>query len=256
MTIKHFTAANVRAADLTEIQSDKYLTNNDQADVIMDRMVRKKTIPIGISSGNTIFLGEADFGENFLFRFVDEPGSPTLDGPWVLQVPETIISKFGVMNDTSFTMFVESGGSPGDQVEVPVGGRADLHHDGEAIVETKRDVYDLIMFTNVVTEGAIIGAVLPPRTIRLPDGLPGSRAYAFTQLGAGEDDVVLSIQVDESEIGTVTFTALDSDGVFALSGDQDIINTERLRFIWSAFESPSTAMSMADVAITIKGINL
>jgi hypothetical protein len=255
MTIKHFTAANTRAADMTEVQKDKYLTNNEIADIIMDRTQRKKTIPVGISSGNTLFLGEADFGENFCFRFVDEPGSPTLDGEWVLQVPEAIQSQFSVQNDTTYSMFVESGGSPGSQRRVAAGGRAHLHHDGEAIIEFKRDIYDIGFFVGEWVEGAVFGMFVAVSPFRLLANLPLSEAYALTATGATESTRTINIRKNESTIGTVSFTATVNEGTLSFSSDVDFAPGDRLSLI-NVTESPTETNTLQDVGVTLKAVGL
>ena len=133
MTINHFTG-NSRAGDMEETQDDKYITHNQHIDMVADRMCRMMNLYVGISSGNTLSLGAADFTENYIFNCRAEPGSPTLDGNWVLRVP-AIQSHFAVVNNTAFTMWVESAGSPGSQVSIGAGRLADMHSDGATITE-------------------------------------------------------------------------------------------------------------------------
>ena len=243
---------NSRGADMTLQQKDKYLHHNNTVDLILDATQRKLNLFVGISSGNTLFLGDEGFTENFVFHCRDEPGSPTLDGEWVLQVPATM-RNFAVINDTSFNMFVESAGSPGTQVEVMVGGRAHLHSDGESVEEVKRDIYDIFAFVNVVNFDARITGFTTVRPWRLPANLTDSVAYAWVPSGASENDRVISIQKDESEIGTFTFAALADTATISFASNVTFAKGERFLLRWAAEESPDVVIALADVSIAIKG---
>jgi len=252
--INHFTG-NSRAGDMTESQDDKFLKHNDHVDLLADRTQRKKNLYVGLSSGSTLTLGAQDYTENNVFHLRAEPGSPTLDNDFVFLVP-AIQSRFSVINDTGFVCYVATSGSPGAQVEVPDGGRADLHCDGETILELKRDVYDIGFFIPSYTFGAIAGGFVAVRAFRLPAGLPGSRAYAWTPSGAGESDRVISIQKDEVEVGTVTFSAATNAGVFSLASDQTFNAGNRLRLVHGGEPSPSEANTLADISVLLKAIEL
>ena len=254
MAFRHL-GANSRGADMTKSQKDKYLKFNDAIDLLADATQQKMNLFVGISSGNTLTLGDEDFTENFVFHCRDEPGSPTLDGNWVLRVPATM-RNFAVMNDTSFLMFVESAGSPGTQVEIPTGGRAHLHSDGESIIEIKRDVWDITAFTNVMTAGAKFAFFPAAHSFKLNAGLAGSLAYAYSTLQAADPDFVISIQKNDVEVGTITFTALDNDGVFAMASDTTWAIGDRFTLVNNADESPSGIANMGDVGITLKAVLL
>lgn len=230
MAINHL-GANSRGADMTESQDDKYLKHNDHVDLVADAMNQKSFIDIGFASGGGIYqLSAEDYTENAVLHFRSD-SSPSVDQDWTLAVPATQ-RRFSVMNDTGFTVTVRSAGSPtGNTVEVLDGGRADLHNDGESIEEIKRDIYDLSFFANVWTFDAIFGAFLVVRPLRLPADLPGSRAYAWVPSGAGEGDRVISIQRNETEIGTVTFTSLINAGTFVFSTDVNFLAGDRLRLV-------------------------
>jgi hypothetical protein len=238
---------------MTKSQKDKYLKFNDAIDLVADATQQKMNLYVGISSGNVLTLGDEDFTENFVFHCRDEPGSPTLDGEWVLRVPATM-RNFAVMNDTSFQMYVESAGSPGSLVEIVKGGRAHLHSDGDSIEELKRDIYDLFAFVNVVTFGARIAGFESVRPWKLPANLPGSAGYAWVPSGASENDRVVSIQKDESEIGTMTFAPLASSATISFASDVTFAPGERFLLRWASEESPDVAITLADVALSIKGV--
>ena len=250
MTINHL-GANSRGGDMTEGQNDKYLKHNDHIDLLADATQAKKTVFVGISSGNTLFLSAEDFTEAAVLHLRADSGSPSLDGDFVLQVPATQ-RRFAVFNDTGFTCYVESAGSPGSQVEVPDGGRADLHQDGESIEEIKRDIYDLSFFADTWSFDAILGAHVAVRNFTLRQDLPGSQAYAYTPTGAGESDRVVSIQKNESEIGTITLAGFANSGTFSFTADVSFAAGDRLRLVNGSEPSPSETNTLANVAITLK----
>ena len=252
MAFRHL-GLNSRGADMTRLQKDKFLKFNDAIDLLADATQQKMNLFVGISAGNTLTLGDQDFTENFVFHCRDEPGSPTLDGEWVLRVPATM-RNFAVMNDTSFTMHVESAESPGSQVEIVVGGRAHLHSDGESIEEIKRDIYDLFAFVNVVNFDARISAFVSVRPWKLPALLPGSAGHAYVTSGASENDRVVSIQKNESEVGTITFTPLVSAATISFASDVTFVVGDRFLLRWAAEESPDLPITLADVASSIKGV--
>ena len=251
MTINHFTG-NSRSADMSESQDDKYLTHNQHCDMIADRTQRKMNLYVGISSGSRLTLGSADFTENVVFHLRAEPGSPTLDGDFELRVP-AIQSRFAVFNDTGYSCYVECAGSPGSIVTVLDGGRADLHCDGQTVMELKRDIYDLNFFVGTWTEGEMFGSLIAVRAFTLPAGLALSKAYAYNPSAGGEDDRVISIQKNEVEIGTCTFSAASSTGTFSFASEVSFVANDRLRLVNSS-QSPTTSTTLANVNIVLAGV--
>lgn len=253
MTINHL-GANSRGSDMTESQDDKYLKHNDHVDLLADKTQRKVFLDIGFSSSNVFGLSAEDYTENAVLHFRSD-ASPSVDQDWILEVPATQ-SRFAVFNDTGFTCFVKCVGSPGKQVEVLDGGRADLHCDGQDIEELKRDIYDLSFFTNVWSFDAILGAHIFPRSVLFPAGLPGSEAYAWVPTSASENDRVISIQKNEVEVGTVTFGALANAGTLSLASDTQFDPGDRIRLLNGSEGSPDDPNTLADVCVALKGIAL
>jgi hypothetical protein len=250
MAFRHL-GANSRGADMTKSQKDKYLRFNESIDLVCDATQQKMNLFVGISSGNTLILGAEDFTENFVFHCRAEPGSPSLDGDWVLRVPETQ-RNFTVMNDTGFICYVESAGSPGSQVQVNDGGRAHLHTDGETVEELKREVYDLGFYVGTYTYDAIFGAFVAVTPFSLPANLTGSEGYAFTATQAGENNRVISIQKNEVEQGTVTFAPATNAATFSFASKVSFAVGDRLRLVNGSDESPEQVNTLADVAIALK----
>jgi hypothetical protein len=253
MAINHL-GANSRGADMSQGQADKYLKHNDHIDLVSDSVNRKGYIDIGFASGSGVLvLGDEDFTGNGVLHFRSD-GSPSVDAAWTLQLPATE-RRFAMFNDTGFDCTVEAGGSPtGNTVLVPDQGRADLHSDGENVEELKRDIYPIGFFASDWVYNAILGAHVASDAFRLPASLPDSQAYAWNTMGGGEVDVVISIQKNEVEVGTVTFTASTNAGTLTFSSDQSFAAGDRLRLLNPAENSPDDPTTLANIAITLRGI--
>lgn len=247
MAIKHL-GANSRGGDMTESQDDKFETHNDHVDLLADATQQKMNLTVGISSGNTLTLGAEDFTQNFVFHCRAEPSSPSLDGDWVLKVPATQ-RFFGVINDTGFTCYVESAGSPGSQVQVNNGARAALFSDGESIEEFIRDIYDMGFFAGAYTETAMFGAFVAPRPFNLPQNLPNSQAYAFT---APTETPSIDIQKNGASIGSVNFAAGVNAGTFTFNTETAFAVGDRLTLV-NGSESPEET-TMANISIVLRGV--
>jgi hypothetical protein len=144
-------------------------------------------------------------------------------------------------------MFVESGGSPGSQVEVNQGARALLHSDGESIEEFIRDIYDVGFFIGDYVEGAVGGAFVAPRNFTLPANLTGSQAYAFTAPGEG---LVISIQKNEGEVGTMSIAAGANAGTFSFASAVSFVAGDRLGLV-NGTSSPEETVA-GNIAISLK----
>ena len=246
--------ANSRDADMTESQDDKYQTHNDHIDLVADAFNAIVDLDIGFASGSgTYVLSAEDYTGAGVLRFRSD-SSPSIDGDWTLEVPATA-RRFAVINETGFVMTVQSAGSPGVTREVVDGGMSDLYNDGESIYELKRDIYDLGAFNNTWTFGALFFAYVALRPILLPANLPNSQAYTWNPPDAGEDDRITSLQVNDVEVGTVTFSATVNAGVISFASDVELAIGDRFTMV-NVDPSPTETTILGDVFIGVKGVAL
>ena len=252
MAIKHL-GANSRGADMAELQDDKYQTHNDHIDLLADRFLQGTQLAIGFASGSTYTLSVEEWTQNFYYHLVSD-ASPSVDAEFELLLPATQ-GQCVIFNDTGFDCYVGVNASPGTRVFVGYGSISHLYNDGESVIEAKRDVYDISFLANTINDGALLGGHIAPRAFRIPAGGSGSAGYIYTTLEAGEVEILVSLQKNDVEFGTVLFEPLVNAGTVDIPSAANFAIGDRLTARW-AFGSPTTAMSGADALVTVRGIAL
>ncbi|HEX9768449.1 MAG TPA: hypothetical protein VGA50_04660 [Kiloniellales bacterium] len=249
--------ANTRGGDMTESQDDKYLKHNDHVDLVAEASNAVLAIALGNLAGDAYALSAEDFTENAVFVLSAAGGSPTLDAAFTFQLPATQ-RRLAVVNLTDFTATVQVGAGPaGLTVAVAPDTSADLSSNGTDVRWITNRLFVVGFSFGQFVYDAIAGSHVAVAPFRLPKDLPDSQAYAWTPSGAGESDRVISIQKNESQIGTVTFAAEANTGTFVLNADQDFAVGNRLRLVNPSDPSPSEpSPALQDVSIDLKGVLL
>lgn len=247
-----YLGANSRGGDMTESQSQKFQTNNDQVHLLAEATNAPRFLPM-VSPSYQITVD--DWTENFWFRLQPETGSPSLDGDFTLLVPATPRA-FAIFNDTIYTCTVRALGSPtGREAVLNAGARAWLYSDGENVEEVS-NIYDVAFFVSgSPTFDAVGGLFVAPRAFQIPQSAPGSQGYALTASGAGEVDQVFDIQKNGSSIGSVTFAAEANTATIAFASAVSFAAGDRLAIINPGNPSPDTeSTALANIGITLKGV--
>ena len=177
-------------------------------------------------------LTDDEFFGNLEFRFT---GSPTV-APTVT-VPAKGNHRFVVDNATGQTMTVTAGGAT---VDVSTGSTATLHSDGTDIRQlgTSGGAYDIGFYIATVTDDALLAQAVAVRSFTIPASATGSQGRAHFVGTSGDDDLVLSLQKNGSEFGTLTFANLDANGVFSVASAISFVANDLLQIFAPDFGSP------------------
>jgi hypothetical protein len=270
---------NLDLSQIAASQANKHVTANDQAGEL-DAAITAK-LALAIDSANARTLSDTELRRHFFFDLDPDGGDPP-DAATTLSVPSGISrGPFAVINDTGFDVTVEITGQAltpptiadgeaalltsdginvrqagtviavlGDIADVLLAGLAQGHmlrRNGANQWVNEETPYDLSFFLpGTYSSGALMAQVVFDRAVTFPDGLTGAQGYSGVN---ATTTMVLDLQKNGANIGTITFTSAGSTAAFAMSGALSFAAGDRLSIV---NEDPADA-TLADVSLTLKG---
>ncbi len=237
---------------VAQAQKQKEVVSNALDNLISDMTQKPLAVTISDGGGSPTSsdrtLTVTEFFGSLEFRFT---GSPTV-AP-TLTVPATDNHRFVVDNATGQTMTVTTGG--GTTVDVSTGSTATLHSDGTDIRQLgiSGGAYDVGFYIANVTDEALLGQAVAVRAFTIPASATGSQGRARNVGTSGDDDLVLSLQKNGSEFGTLTFANLDANGVFSVASAASFAANDLLQIFAPDFGSPvEDAIGHSGISLTFK----
>lgn len=115
----------------------------------------------------------------------------------------------------------------------------------EILTRTSLGVYDISLYAqDLLVENEQIFRILAARPFTIPVDVPGSSAVARVAANTGQ---VISIRKNGTQVGTIEWSASETEGVFTVSGDVVFNEGDLLSFDISG--APDTALR--DISISI-----
>lgn len=211
---------------------------NSMADLLDGSM--NGTIDIDCTAGGTITLTADQWTRNYRFRLTGTPAA-------AFTVATPASNRRGYFENTAgqdSTIQVTGGG--GDSVTLRDGGKRPIFCDSTHITSENDRTF---LFPGVIagapSSGTEIAAHLFAIPVTFKAGLPLSVAKCGTAPSA---QTVFDIRKDGGSIGSLTFAASSTSGVFAMASDQSFVSLNEIQIV-----SPGALNGLQDLKFTIVG---
>ena len=232
-------------------QSQKEIRSNELDNLLSNATQKILALTISDAAGSPTeadrTLTDDEFFGSLYFRL---SGSPTV--PFNLTVPASGNHVFIVENNSGEIVTVTAGGTT---VAVSDGVLRILHSDGTDIRSTggSGSAYDIGFYIDSIVDEALLAQAVVVRSFTIPAGATGSQGRATFVGTSGDDDLVLSLQKNGSEFGTLTFANLDANGVFSVASSTAFVANDLLQIFAPDFGSPQEdTIGHSAVSITFK----